>query len=315
MRIDPQVLALRGNLSPQRDARGKALAALEDWRSQQFELLDEFAEFGRGRPLAACPMLAERIADQTAAMALVEALVGSMLEALREEPLGQVPLRQFSGNGVSSLLLAREGRAMLLLSAREEGCEERGAVTFSDGERHELVLAGRADARFVRSSSAGPEVAKLATSRVPLEARKTISLDQSHEALMVHRVTRRLLTLRLVRSAEVPRPTREYRLADGAFLHQASGDVRESRHELMLALLGRMGRQDAASTMAEMALEGSEHIRWQALRECLALDTAAGFRVLSRIACDLSDPLAGPSGALRAQLLEAHPVLAQLENA
>ena len=319
MRIDPQLLALRGNASPQRDAQDRVFAARERWRTEQADILGELAAFADGLRLEECPALSDVIRDHAAAIAFVGELLDPMLAALRAEPLGQVPLRQFSGNGVSSLLVAREGRAMLLLSAREEGSETRRAVSFSDGERHELVLAGQAEAQLVRLVDAGPRQAEFETSDVVMLARSSLSLDQSREALMIGQVAQRLVTLRLVRAAEVPQPTREYRLSDGAFIHQASGDVRESRHELMLALLGRMGRKDAASVMADMAgaedRGASEHIRWQALRECLALDTAAGFRSLSSIARDSSDPLAGAAGALRAQLVEAHPVLAQLETA
>jgi hypothetical protein len=37
-----------------------------------------------------------------------------------------------------------------------------------------------------------------------------------------------------------PDPTRECEISNGRLLHQASGDLRASRHEMMLALLGRM---------------------------------------------------------------------------
>ena len=81
----------------------------------------------------------------------------------------------------------------------------------------------------------------------------------------------------------------------------------------MLALLGRMGRREAAPTMAAMAREsGSEALRWQALRECLALDTKEGFEALTDVARATGDPLAMPAGALRAQLVEAHPELLSL---
>ena len=82
----------------------------------------------------------------------------------------------------------------------------------------------------------------------------------------------------------------------------------------MLAMLGRMGRKDAAPHMAELACgEASPELRWQALRECLALDTQAGFGALSVIAARSDDALCGPAGALRAQLIEAHPQLQELE--
>lgn len=81
-----------------------------------------------------------------------------------------------------------------------------------------------------------------------------------------------------------------------------------------MGLLARMRRQDAAPAMAEIARgQGSDHLRWQALRNCLALDTAQGFSALTAIAANPADALARPAGALRAQLLEAHPQLTGLE--
>jgi hypothetical protein len=59
---------------------------------------------------------------------------------------------------------------------------------------------------------------------------------------------------------------------------------------------------------------GDDSLRWQALRECLALDTAHGFRALAAVARTAGDSLAATAGALRAQLVEAHPQLLALED-
>jgi hypothetical protein len=84
----------------------------------------------------------------------------------------------------------------------------------------------------------------------------------------------------------------------------------------MLALLGRMRRAETAPVMAAIAREpGDASLRWQALRECLALDTAAGLAALSYLARTGDDPLAPPAGALRAQLIETHPELHALDSA
>ena len=45
----------------------------------------------------------------------------------------------------------------------------------------------------------------------------------------------------------------------------------------------------------------------------LALDAAAGFEELTRLASDADDPLTGPAASLRAQLLEAHPAFGRTE--
>ena len=108
--------------------------------------------------------------------------------------------------------------------------------------------------------------------------------------------------------------TREYRLADGRLVHQAAGNPRDSRIELMMALLGRMDRADAAPLLAGIAQEqGSDALRWQALREALALDTLAGFQALTAIARSDDDALAPAAGTLRSQLVETYPQLAGVE--
>ena len=136
------------------------------------------------------------------------------------------------------------------------------------------------------------------------------------QALQLLAVERRLVALRLHRTARNPEPTREYDLVSGALLRQAAGDIRASRHEAALALLGRMRRGEAAPVMAAIAREpGDASLRWQALRECLALDTAAGFAALSGLARAEGDPLAPSARALHAQLIEAHPELRTLGSA
>jgi hypothetical protein len=85
---------------------------------------------------------------------------------------------------------------------------------------------------------------------------------------------------------------------------------------MMLALLGRMKCSEAAPLMAEIGIEqGADSLRWEALREALALDTAMGFAALCRVARSPLDPLAAPAGALRGQLIETHPQLRAFEEA
>jgi hypothetical protein len=77
-----------------------------------------------------------------------------------------------------------------------------------------------------------------------------------------------------------------------------------------------MGRSEAVSEMTQMALEpGADSLRWQALREALALDSAAGFAGLCRIVRAADDPLAMSAGTLRAKLLDDYPQLTGLEEA
>lgn len=312
MRIDPAIAALRRDRAPQRRAQAAMLAACDAWRARREvrDLLADFARYGDGAPLEACPALFLPFTDGGAAPGLAAELVRALCAALAAEPLGHPVFRHGYDRGTSTLLLARHGRAQLVLHAGEPGRRSFDTVSFSDGERREAVLAGEARARIVRRRG---RFGLFAEQRLALGPGVRLALDLNDAALQVIEIERRLVSLRLQRSAASPGPSREYDLATGALLRQAAGRIRASRHEAMLALLGRMRRVEAAPVMAAIAREpGDASLRWQALRECLALDTATGFAALCDLARTADDPLAAPADTLRAQLVEAHPELAAL---
>jgi hypothetical protein len=317
VRFDPILRALRSDDAQQRDAQQAMIATREAWRADQrcTALFDELARYGAGDDIASCPALASALGRPPVAQAFADAFLDHHLQALRACPLGMAPFRHVSEPNVASLLLARGGRALLMLSAREPGSYPADAAAFSDGERHEIVLAGVASGKAINLLDAKQGCARLEIAEISFEPGAHFTLDQASMSLVVEDVAQRLVVLRLIRTAELPRPSREFALIDGSLRQQASGDLTESRREMMLALLGRMGRRDAAPAMEEIAREGSVHLRWQALRECLALDSAIGFRALIRVARDPADPLAAQAGALHAGLAEAHPELTQLEPA
>ena len=315
MRVDPAIDALRRNRAAQCRAREAMAGAAGAWRADAAvrDVLADLERFGAGAALARCPALAAVMRDGGEAARLIGALCQAFAAALSRAPLGQPPFRHGYDGELSTLLLARSGRAQLVLQAREPGRHRFETATFSDARRWEIVLAGRASARIVRRAG---QRGALPARPLALEAGTSLALDLSRASLQVLCVERRLVSLRLQRAARAPAPTREHALADGALLRQSCGDLAGSRREMILALLGRMGRLDAAPPMAAIALApGDDSLRWQALRECLVLDAAAGFRALDRLACRASDPLAAPAGALRAQLIEQHPELLALEDA
>lgn len=286
------------------------VAACDVWRANADarRVLADFASYADGAPLQRCPALHALFGNPNSAPRFVAGIVRAFSAALLCEPFGQPPLRHGHDRGCSTLLLARSGRAQLVLHAREPGRHRFAAVCYSDGERREAMLAGRARGRIVRRQR---PFGMFAMQPLTLQPGVRLALDLRGEALQVLAITRRLVSLRLHRSAPRPVPSREYDLASGTLLRQAAGDMCTSRQEAMLALLGRMGRTGAAPVMAEIAREpGDASLRWQALRECLALDTAAGLAVLGELACAAGDPLAIHAGALRTQLLDAHPALA-----
>jgi hypothetical protein len=314
MRVDPAIAAMRGDRTLQRLAQATMIAACDGWRAEArvAPIFDELERYGGGAPLAECPGLARLFGPGEAAAPFAGRFCAVYSAALAGEPFGQLPFRHNFDGALSTLLLARAGTAQLTLTALEPGDYETASVTFSEADRHDAVIAGAAQARATERSPDGTLVHR----EVRLEPGCRLAFDLSRQALFVGWVERRLVTLRLHRTAPAPGPMREYARADGALLRQAAGNIRHSRHEMMLALIGRMMRREAAPLMAEIAVEaGPDSLRWEALRETLALDAAQGFAALCRVARSPLDPLAAPAGALRAQLIEAHPRLRAFEEA
>lgn len=317
MQVHPDIAALRGDRAPQRHAQAAMAAARDAWAAEPgaSETLAELEAYGAGAPLEACPMLEALFTGQGEAERLTALLSRHYCAALAANPYGHPPFRNGFDGVASSLLLARSGRAQLILQAREPGEAEGASYYFTDASRFDAVLAGEAEGRIVRIVRQEKDVARFSDERISLARGVRLAFDLAQETLVVGRVAKRLVVLRLLRSRVEPGPGRKYCADTGALQHQSAGAIATSRQEAIVALLGRMGRADAAPSMARIALgAGDRSLRWQAVRECLALDSATGFRALAAIARRSDDPLAGPAGALRAQLVETHPQLLELEG-
>lgn len=317
MQVHPDIAALRRNRDPQRKAQTAILAANETWAQDPgaAAMRAELEAYGKGAPLDACPTLEAMFTDSGEAERLMDLLCRHYCRAIAANPIGHPPFRQGYDGKSTSILLARTGRAQLLIQAREPGKRTNASYVFSDATRFDAVLAGAADARIVRIAGHEGQQARLVGEGLALRPGHRLALDLNCEAMAIDKIERRLVVLRLLRTAPEPAPGREYDAASGKLLHQSAGRIGTSRREAIIALLGRMGREDAAPQIARIAMEeGDLSLRWQALREALALDTATGFRALARIARRSDDALAAQAGALRAQLLENHPELAHLET-
>lgn len=317
MRVHPQIAALRSDRAPQRQAQTAMQAAIDAWRGEPAAaaMLADFVRFGEGAALELCPSLEEVFTRAGQAERLMASLTGHFCSAIAANPLGHPPFRNGFDGRASTMLLGKSGRAQLVLQAREPGSYSATGASFNDMLRYDAVLAGTARARILRIH--GPDdLVGFSEEPICLQGGVRLAFDCNRETLMAEVVETRLVTLRLLQSAEHPAPGREYNRRSGQLVHQSAGSLASSRREMMAALLGRMGRQEAAPVLAQMAMtEHEQSLRWQALRECLALDAAVGFATLAAIACNPADSLAHPAGALRAQLLETHPELACLETA
>jgi hypothetical protein len=315
VKIHPELRALRSDDTPQREAQLAVARWVDAWRSNPrcAAVLSDFDRFAQAAPLAECPLLAALFdAEDQAAAQFAGGCMAALTQELMQAPLAHVPMRHFYDGTMATLLLAQSGDATLALCAIDGASlrqrPQPRAIRLAPVDTWEHVLAGSAAAqRF----SAG---ADFRHEQVVLEPGTFTARNELRQAQLITEVTGTLVTLRLQRRHRSSEPAREYDRETGVLLHQTASNPQDSRHEMMLALLGRMQRADAAPVMAAMAMEpGSTALRWQSLRECLALDTAAGFASLTKVASSLDDPLAVPAGALRAQLIESYPQLKALE--
>lgn len=320
MMIHPDLRALRDDDTPQRIAQEALVARVSAWREQPHvaAMLGAVKQFARGGDLSDHPELARLFAAEgNAAAELAQDLASVTASALADNWLGHAPFRHFTDDTISTLQLARSGYVTLSLVAIDgAGLARRPPATtadFSPSEVWERVLAGTARAVVIDRGTTLPDRADLSASDVPLRPGSLIVRDARSRHMRLDSVDGCLVSLRLQRRLPDAGPTREYALADGALVHQAAGTPIDSRSELMMALLGRMGRTDAAPAMASIASEpGSTALRWQALRECLSLDTATGFAALGEVARRADDELAAAAGALRSQLIESYPQLREI---
>jgi hypothetical protein len=319
MIVAPELAALRSDDAPPRPAQRELGDMLARWRTQPqvAAVLAELPRFAAGAALADCPALAALFRPEALrALAFAQDLAGVISDALMQWPLGHVPLRHFTDGTHSTLLIERCGAATLALVGIDgAGLEDRPPPTtasFTPVETWECAIGGRAEIETVRLVGDGPGI-RLARRADMVGPGSVAYRDGRIQTRFVTRAEGTFVALRLQRRCGGGALAREFDLATGALVHQAAGEPGESRLEMAMALLGRMGRGDAAPHMAAIARSRrSAPLRWQALRESLALDSAQGFAALCTVAGDPADPLAAPAGALRAQLLEAYPQLQEI---
>lgn len=318
MKVHPALEVLRSDAAPQHEASLALDEARRDWqaRADVARWLDQLADYGKGAALDTLPLLAASATCRETARGLIEPLVGTLGETLAVHPFGLIPFRhQIGGNLVVMELVRVERAAITLLVYRPQVEGRPETVCFTSGARHEVCLGGMARATTVGIVSTRPGGVVITDQKVAIDTGWNAAFDNAREAKIVTEVSAPLVIMRLQRDLVDPLPVREYRLDDGVQVHESAADRRDSRRELALALLGSMGRRDTLPAIVGAARAGPAHVRWEAVRQALGLDTATGFALLCDIARSPGDPLASAAAALRAQLIETYPQLAQLHGA
>ncbi len=320
MYVRPEMQALREDDAPQRQAQADLSGILKAWRSsrQGSGIEQSITAYASGTEIEHLPPLARLFeGDDPSARRLAEDFTARFTGALRAHPWGQVPVPSILDDTTATLVLASAASAKLVIKAIDGDAlrlrPRALTAAFSPGETHDHVLAGSGCGRRAQIAAESDARAELIITPCELVPGTITRRDGACQSLLIDKVSATLVILRLQRRPDCGSVTREFSLADGAMVHQATANPRESRLELTAALLGRMGRSDAAPLLAAMAEEQSGlSLRWQALKESLGLDTAEGFAALTRIAGRAGDALAGPANTMRSQLLATYPQLERI---
>lgn len=308
MQAHPMIAGLRSAPAPQ-PCTDSALAA---WRAapQVVAITAALSRFGAGEPLSGLADLARVVQDHGAASALADGLIAPMIAASRHEPLAQIPLGHSAAPGFARLRLANSGRAALTLAAfaRRPAAVSASAL-FEDCEALEIVIAGTARARLHRL-----EEGQLCSEDLACAPGIRLTRRGPDDARQIVEVTHPLLVLQLSREATRPAPSREIALGDGALLKTISGCKRASQRMMALGVLGALGARTAMGQIECLALdrEAEPDLRWEALRQLLAMDAARGLAVLAELADGPAGTLTAPAAALLRDLRESRPDLAEL---
>ena len=312
MFVRDELKALRGDDREARTHRVAMEEALEDCRREPrlAAVLEELLRYGEGGDFAHCPALVALFEHTGAARDLLRPLIGRLTALHRAYPLAQLAFRHRSQAGAHVLQIAARGHATLSLVLQDQDAgAEHIIATFADADQREVVLTGKANACLFEIVAEERDRVILNSVRTELQSGARMKCTGPRQSRLIKPSHDSLLTLRLARTAGRPRPTRRIDVRSGRIVHRASGNAADSRAELAMLLLGRMGRDDALPVLAARTRTGDAQLRWQALRQCLALDAAAGLPLLERIAKDHADPLYQAARALLAQLQRERPSL------
>lgn len=213
------------------------------------------------------------------------------------------PLRVFSGNGLSGLILAEVAPITLSLMIRpfNHPAPRDPSVIFSPGHGlTQIVRSGGAGIRRYRVRLSEEELAgkfRRATA-APLEDMgqaqladgDQIRVDQQTESFNLTPGDSDLVMLQLFVHATSRVPMREYNPATGRLIRAAAAGRATSFRQMGLAVLRAFGRTDAAPHFVAAVGDDDFAMRWQAMRELVALDPQSALPHLSTMAADDPHP-------------------------
>lgn len=238
----------------------------------------------------------------------IEALLAPLIDGLRADPLFEPPFR-----------VHRDSLRIGAVLFDHPAVSISAGVLFADAlaslpPPRTVVMTGRFSVvRYHRA--AGATLARWTLNDGRCRPAEPLSLgdgvvvrnDGRRQASLLTGAARDVATLTAtIRYGAAP-AMREFSMADGAPVREATLDDTVSRTGALLTLLRLSGRADAESAFDAASRHDEHHLRWTAMREWLALDVARALPRLEEMAG--ADPHPEVRGVAGATLLQARAAL------
>ena len=229
----------------------------------------------------------------------IEAWMGELIAAARADPFARPPLRNTASEILSGLWVVERPLLSIMvalvpadgLAAKRTGRTGQASIAFT-GQRsaYRFLKSGGATISFWRAPEIGPGFRREAGGRCRLVERRPIvegevvQIDGRRTGFVIEHAASDILYAQAMTPVGSAALMIEYDADTHECVGASSGDETSSRVQLMLALLRTMDRTDAVPIFEEVLANAPFYLRWQAMREFLALDAEAALPHLRRMA-------------------------------
>lgn len=229
----------------------------------------------------------------------LDGLIDDQCRAMARDPLHLPPLRASRAGPMRHLLLARTERLWMTVTVIDPVRANQGSIHFSG--RYTLCRVLGAEPLRVRGYRLRGGRA-VATEEAVQAPGAVVELDERDAVWRIMPGERPVMMLRAQIAPPGPIMAHVHDPMSGARLSSSSGDEGHARSLMMLSLLRLQKRTDAAPLFEEAIAATLPHQRWAAMREYLALNTAAALPALESMAArDADAEVRALAGATLAQ--------------
>lgn len=238
------------------------------------------------------------------------------------DPFAMPPLRMFTGGVLGGLILAEAPpiTCSLMIRPFNPPAPRAASVIFLPGQglthiarsggarlrRYAVTLNDVERGGGFRASAAAPMTL---IDECSLADGASIRVDQQSESINICGGDGDLVMLQLFVAEASRVPMREYEVATGRLVRVAAAGRATSFRQMGLSVLRAFGRRDAAPLFSAALADEDFSMRWQVMRELLALDSAVALPHLTTMATSDPHPEVRAAAAVTLALLRERAAL------